>query len=80
MTKAARLKREALQACRFRGHVMSRFKDLGHKGFDAPFYRGVFLSTCKICDRQAVVRLRPSPNEIDIGGQAVALGCVIPSL
>lgn len=80
MTRAVKLKREALASCRSRGHIIRPFKDLGRKGIDAPFYQGVFVSSCRICGRQVVVRLKPKPNEIDIGGEAVAMGCVIPSL
>lgn len=32
-------------------------------------------TSCPDCDREAQVNTRPMPNEIDIGGEAVALNC-----
>jgi hypothetical protein len=65
MRKIERLKREALESCRFRGHKMERFLD----------YESYAVSACKNCCKVVVVIPSPSPNEIDIGGEAVALGC-----
>lgn len=65
MRKIERLKREALESCRFRGHRMKRFLD----------FKGFSVSSCRVCDRQVVVVPYPLPNGIDIGGGAVALGC-----
>lgn len=31
---------------------------------------------CVSCDKQCVIRENPLPNEIDIGGEAVAHGCI----
>ena len=70
MTKLERLRKEALAACEYRGHKMKRFQKI---------YNGIVntaaFSNCKICDKQVVVIKKPQPNEIDVGGEAVALGC-----
>lgn len=67
--KIERLKREALEACTFRGHVMSRFTTSQNRKF--------FYSECKKegCNAQVCVTPHPMPHEIDIGGEAVALNC-----
>lgn len=66
MRKITRLKRETLECCKFRGHAMSRFIT------DGPY---IATACCFICDRTVTVNSRPLPNEIDIGGEAVALNC-----
>lgn len=63
MRKVDRLKQEARESCEFRGHKMKRFKD----GF----------SECKVCKAWVYITLKPMPNDIDIGGPAVALHCPI---
>jgi len=65
MQKIERLKREALKSCRFRGHKMKRFLD----------YTDLSVSVCKICEMEVAVIPHPSPNGIEIGGEAVALHC-----
>jgi len=63
------LKRKALQSCKFRGHTMGPW----HKH---DFYRDtVAYAHCKVCDMQVVVNVKPAPNDISIGGEAVALAC-----
>ena len=37
---------------------------------------GVFLAKCRQCEKWVQVELNPAPNSIDIGGPAVALGCL----
>lgn len=32
-------------------------------------------STCTACGREVSVNAAPAPNEIDIGGEAVSVGC-----
>lgn len=34
-----------------------------------------YLSHCRTCDMQVCVRPNPAPNQINIGGEAVALDC-----
>lgn len=60
------LRIEAKEACEYRGHNMNRFEH---------YASGRCLSTCKICGKAVSVIARPAPNEIDIGGEAVALTC-----
>ena len=67
MRKLERLIREARESCNFRGHKMAQFRR-SKSGVYAAAY-------CTKCDRSVVVLTNPLPNEIDIGGEAVALGC-----
>lgn len=64
-TLLAKSKKEALKSCRFRGHKMKRFLD----------YKGFSVSSCRLCGREVTVIESPLPNEIDIGGEAVAVYC-----
>ena len=66
MTRLRRLKLDALESCKYRGHDMKRFKTLKP---------GVALSECRRCKMYVMVNVKPLPNDIDIGGSAVALGC-----
>jgi len=63
-----RLKIEAMESCNFRGHNMGEWQE----SF-LPNYRGI--SKCKKCGKQVCILLNPLPNEIDIGGEAVAFHC-----
>ena len=68
MTKTlGELKREAGQACFFRGHAMDEWQAVTSE---------IACSECIACDAYVEVRTKPMPNEIDIGGTAVALHCV----
>lgn len=71
MTKAKldRLIKDARTVCKFRGHDMRRFVKL-------PISLSISAaSICKKCGASVVVRTKPLPNEIDIGGSAVAIDC-----
>jgi len=78
MRKIERLRKEALESCKFRGHEMEKFRI--HK---TGSFRGTIpikmvrkmSSTCTICGREVTINVRPLPNEIEIGGEAVALNC-----
>ena len=59
------LKREASQAARFRGHKLGPWED----------HPRASIAECRVCSKEVVVTPRPMPNEIDIGGPAVAVGC-----
>jgi hypothetical protein len=61
------LKRRAARAAKVRGHVLGRFQT--HRKDYSAFTR------CKVCGMGVDVITRPLPNEIEIGGQAVALNC-----
>lgn len=68
MRKIERLRLEALESCKFRGHKMERFAHKYIWGFGCG-------SKCEICGKQVYVTDRPSPNGIEISGEAVALSC-----
>lgn len=59
------LQQEALKSTRFRGHKI-------HWDW---FTSTCMLGHCKNCGKEVMVNTRPEPNEIDIGGEAVALNC-----
>ena len=63
-----RLKLEALESCKFRGHVMGRFKQ--HDYFLNRHY-----AHCQRCTMQVEVNRQPMPNQTEIDGEAVALNC-----
>ena len=66
MNKLTRLQNEALESCNFRGHTMKRFKRINQTNS---------VSVCADCGKQVHVNTKPRPNEIEIGGEAVALSC-----
>lgn len=70
MSKFRMLIVEAKEACSFRGHDMPRI----WASDDRHFY-----ACCQKCGRQAMVTISPLPNEIDIGGEAVAVNCNTPT-
>ena len=59
------LKTSALKATTFRGHKMAPWSD----------YLAVSRCACKVCGMEVSVTPNPAPNDIDIGGPAVALTC-----
>lgn len=66
MTKLQRLKREARDVATWRGHTLARFRSS-----DTRYH----FAQCSQCNQGVQVALRPYSNEIDIGGEAVALNC-----
>ena len=60
MTKLQRLKKDATASAKFRGHNLKWSGTLG---------------TCKTCDKWVQVMVKPLPNDIEVGGTAVALNC-----
>ncbi len=73
-TKISRLKSDASAAANSRGHDMTRF--IHHE-----FKNNTAISHCRNCHMSVTVNTHPAPNEIDIGGEAVALTCqVTPNL
>lgn len=68
MRRIERLRLEALESCTFRGHDMGRFKT-------HDYWKTMKCAHCKVCDMQVAVNSNPAPNDIDIGGEAVALDC-----
>jgi len=71
MRRIQRLKSEAREGATLRKHNLSHFT-MG-KRFDAP--HEVWDAVCKACGMCVQVNTHPSPNQIDIGGEAVALDC-----
>lgn len=71
MTKEQRLKSEARQTTEFRGHKMEK------PWVSSSFYGCKRQSIkCKDCGMHVIIDLQPAVNDIDIGGQAVALYCL----
>jgi hypothetical protein len=68
-SKIRRLKKEAIKSCKFRSHKMKNFIQIKY-GVKEEFH-----SECKHCHMWVRVIPNPYPNEIDIGGTAVALNC-----
>jgi len=69
MRKIERLRKEAIEACEFRGHTMYPFAYVHAYG------RHTAYSACIHCGKEVQIIPKPYPNEIEIGGEAVALGC-----
>ena len=70
MNKVDQLKRDLLASCKFRGHKM---ESLGFVVNPHGRIRGGY--TCEKCGKWAGYDTQPEPNGVDIGGEAVALGC-----
>lgn len=65
-SRLTRLKQSAKVSCYNRKHIMTYFKNCDY---------GVWRAHCVLCGMETVVKEYPAPNEIDIGGEAVALDC-----
>lgn len=64
-----RLAIEATLSANWRGHVLLPFKLLeNHSSTQAIAY-------CNHCKAWVIINCKPLPNEIDIGGTAVAITC-----
>ena len=66
------IKEDALRACKNRSHHMEKFKTLGYDEKGNPKN---CTSRCKACGMEVQVLTQPAPNEVRIGGEAVALNC-----
>ena len=69
MASLSTLKKQAQQSTAWRGHSMK---------WHAPHHgehRSYQTAECVRCGMDVCVNTRPMPNEIDIGGNAVALDC-----
>lgn len=60
------LKREAREAASFRGHDLMHFAKVSAR---------LHTATCSKCKRTVQINTAPGPNEIDIGGEPVAVEC-----
>lgn len=65
MTRFQKLRKEAREVAAWRGHELNHFV-VDQYGA---------IATCRNCSADVAITLRPMPNEIDIGGSAVAIGC-----
>jgi hypothetical protein len=68
--KLSTLKKQAQSSTKFRGHSMK---------WDAPIEfntRSVQIGRCTACGAEVALNTRPFPNEINIGGEAVAINCM----
>jgi hypothetical protein len=66
-SKLRRLKKSAMESCIFRGHKMNKFR--------GSVWSTKHNSLCTECLMRVTVNLNPAPNDIEIGGEAVALNC-----
>lgn len=62
------LQRAAAQTTRFRGHRMRWSTYHGES-------RSLRIGVCRRCEMSVTCNARPAPNDIEIGGEAVALNC-----
>lgn len=69
-TKVQRLMTQARLAAASRGHILGAFQ----KHLRSP-KNMVGTATCSVCGREVQFIERPAANEIDIGGEALALNC-----
>lgn len=69
--KIETLRKNARASAKWRGHAMKKFIRYGGSVPNKTNY----YSECKICRAYMIVNLNPAPNEIDIGGSAVAINC-----
>jgi len=72
-TKLRKLKEEAVISCTKRLHNMGNF--IGWTGVGHKEGQRIHTAYCKYCRLYVQVILRPLPNEINIGGNAVAITC-----
>ena len=71
MTKLNNLIKQAKSSCSFRSHIMSRFSIFveGNK-------RVAASSKCTVCRKEVQCNVKLMPNDIEIGGEAVAVNCI----
>ena len=64
--KLVELKRSASRSAKFRGHNLGAWYELGKHARSAK---------CTKCGAEVVINEKPRPNEIEVGGEAVAINC-----
>lgn len=62
---------EAAESATARGHDLTPFSRVTAWGYRP----GATRSTCRACGREVTVNPHPMPNQVAIGGEAVALNC-----
>jgi hypothetical protein len=76
MTKMERLKREARETARLKGHTLGRFLQSVITRDAAPESpRPAAVAVCQICGAMAVVDPKPVPGEPEILGEAITQEC-----
>lgn len=76
MARARALMREAYKSAKARGHLLTPFTcftELREEEVDSK--RLDWHASCDRCGKKVHVITAPDPNEISIGGEAVALNC-----
>jgi len=68
-SERARLEVEAREAAVWRGHLLHAFRPDDWRA------SSVSRACCARCGAQVEVNANPRPNEIDVGGEAVAINC-----
>ena len=68
--KLSTLRKSAQKSTKARGHSMRWRLVFGRAG--GPLAQG---GACRHCGMEVWLHERPAPNQIDIGGEAVALNC-----
>jgi hypothetical protein len=67
MTKLSTLRKQARESTAWRGHRMKWTKPLLNDTVQA--------GKCRICGKEVMLLTKPQANDIDIGGEALALSC-----
>lgn len=71
LRRAAALRRDARRAAESRGHELGRFSPL----LPSTGLGGYADAACTVCGAAVRIETAPAPNSIDVGGDAVAVGC-----
>ena len=72
MKHLGQLRNEANKACKVRGHDTMEWS--------APYHgetRSRQCASCSMCGKEVQITMNPLPNEIEVGGEAVALNCEV---
>jgi ribosomal protein L40E len=65
-----KLKHEAEEAATFRGHRLGKWGMTGEYG-----RKDMYRAVCKKCGAEVDITANPKPNEIEISGEAITIGC-----
>jgi hypothetical protein len=76
MTKMARLKQEAREAAKLKGHTLGRFKASVLTGSSSQSERPGAAAVCRVCGAMVVVDSAPAPHEPEIMGEGVEIQCL----
>ena len=76
MTKMERLRRQARETAKLKGHTLGRFKEAAISGKSSHNRRPGAVAACRICGAMAVVDAAPGPDEPEILGEALEVQCL----